>query len=270
MHNVSNDTITDKVQAQNPYEETFLTIVGNMYHHILEIGLLNEIDVDKEIELFLAGKEFTNKEKFFLKKLKEDLKFTLEEIRKQAKNISLDNYLFEKEIKIEKGNNLSITFKGFVDKIIYNHFESLRGGISVIILMIRIFTGTGCKVNVYFRLSLIHDPIGTQIGHFINTGSGQCSKENRQNGNPDQSDKSYKYFAHIHALFFVDFLFHAPTTLSFGDCILLYSPAITIYSLRFSSVFNAVVWVLSIPSVLSGWNNIFKVNSISLMSSQSE
>ena len=80
----------------NPYEETFLTIVGNMYHHILEIGLLNEIDVDKEIELFLAGKEFTNKEKFFLKKLTEDLKFTLEEIRKQAKNISLDNYLFEK------------------------------------------------------------------------------------------------------------------------------------------------------------------------------
>ena len=31
-------------------------------------------------------------------------------ILKLDNNISLDNYLFEKEIKIEKGNNLSITF----------------------------------------------------------------------------------------------------------------------------------------------------------------
>ena len=81
----------------NPYEETFLTIVGNLYHHILEIGLLNEIDVDKEIKNFLKDKSFSNKEKFFLDKLTDDLKFTLEEIRKQTKNISLDNYLFEKE-----------------------------------------------------------------------------------------------------------------------------------------------------------------------------
>ena len=37
-----------------------------------------------------------------LKKDKEEIA-RLEEIRKQTKNISLDNYLFEKEIKVEKG-----------------------------------------------------------------------------------------------------------------------------------------------------------------------
>ena len=103
-----------------PYEETFFTIIGNMYHHILEIGLFKKIDVEKEVNLFLKDKQFTYKEKYFLKKLIKDLEFTLDEIKKQTNEIALDKYLFEKEIKVEKGNNLSITFKGFVDKIIYN------------------------------------------------------------------------------------------------------------------------------------------------------
>lgn len=103
-----------------PYEETFFTIIGNMYHHILEIGLFKKIDVEKEVKLFLKDKQFTYKEKYFLKKLIKDLEFTLDEIKKQTNEIALGKYLFEKEIKVEKGNNLSITFKGFVDKIIYN------------------------------------------------------------------------------------------------------------------------------------------------------
>ena len=103
-----------------PYDETFFTIIGNMYHHILEIGLFKKIDVEKEVNLFLKDKQFTYKEKYFLKKLIKDLEFTLDEIKKQTNEIALDKYLFEKEIKVEKGNNLSITFKGFVDKIIYN------------------------------------------------------------------------------------------------------------------------------------------------------
>lgn len=103
-----------------PYEETFFTIIGNMYHHILEIGLFKKIDVEREVKLFLKDKQFTYKEKYFLKKLIKDLEFTLDEIKKQTNEIALDKYLFEKEIKVEKGNNLSITFKGFVDKIIYN------------------------------------------------------------------------------------------------------------------------------------------------------
>ena len=39
----------------------------------------------------ICGKICSGKS-YYSKKLKEDLKFTLEEIRKQAKNISLDNY----------------------------------------------------------------------------------------------------------------------------------------------------------------------------------
>ena len=141
----------------NPYEETFLTIVGNLYHHILEIGLLNEIDVDKEIKNFLKDKSFSNKEKFFLDKLTDDLKFTLEEIRKQTKNISLDNYLFEKEIKVEKGKNLSITFKGYVDKIIYKEEQGKK-----IAVLIDYKTG-----NTDIDLGYIKDGINLQLPVYL-------------------------------------------------------------------------------------------------------
>lgn len=190
----------------NPYEETFLTIVGNMYHHILEIGLLNEIDVDKEIELFLAGKEFTNKEKFFLKKLTEDLKFTLEEIRKQAKNISLDNYLFEKEIKIEKGNNLSITFKGFVDKIIYKEEQGKK-----IAVLIDYKTGNtdidlgyikyGIKLQLPVYLYLVNEELkdvsfaGFYLQKLINKDNKDLKLEGYSNSNVhilSMFDKSYE------------------------------------------------------------------------------
>ena len=141
----------------NPYEETFLTIVGNLYHHILEIGLLNEIDIDKEIKKFLKDKSFSNKEKFFLDKLTDDLKFTLEEIRKQTKNISLDNYLFEKEIKVEKGKNLSITFKGYVDKIIYKEEQGKK-----IAVLIDYKTG-----NTDIDLGYIKDGINLQLPVYL-------------------------------------------------------------------------------------------------------
>ena len=42
------------------------------------------------------------------------------------KNFSKNNQFIEKEIKIEKGNNLSITFKGFVDKIIYKEEQGKK------------------------------------------------------------------------------------------------------------------------------------------------
>lgn len=190
----------------NPYEETFMTIVGNMYHHILEIGLLNEIDVDKEIATFLEGKEFTNKEKFFLKKLTEDLKFTLEEIRNQAKSISLDNYLFEKEIKIEKGNNLSITFKGFVDKIIYKGEQGKK-----IAVLIDYKTGNtdidlgyikyGIKLQLPVYLYLVNEELkdvsfaGFYLQKLINKDNKDLKLEGYSNSNVhilSMFDKSYE------------------------------------------------------------------------------
>lgn len=140
-----------------PYEETFFTIIGNMYHHILEIGLFKKIDVEKEVNLFLKDKQFTYKEKYFLKKLIKDLEFTLDEIKKQTNEIALDKYLFEKEIKVEKGNNLSITFKGFVDKIIYNDDKAKK-----IAVLIDYKTG-----NIDIDLSYIKYGINMQLPVYL-------------------------------------------------------------------------------------------------------
>lgn len=115
----------DKILKLNQFDETFYTIIGNVFHYILQIGLFEDIDVYEKINEYLKDKKFNNKEEFFKEKLIKELIFILQEVRLQTKDILLDNYLFEKEIIITKESKLHITFKGFIDKIIYSDNPSI-------------------------------------------------------------------------------------------------------------------------------------------------
>lgn len=108
------------------YEDTFMTTLGSLFHYVLERAF-NKDDFDMEVEyknyIDTCGKDFSIKEKFFLKKLKGELKFIIKSIKKQMEYCSLDKSLFEEKIYVDKsskdGNGLSVTFMGVVDKIIY-------------------------------------------------------------------------------------------------------------------------------------------------------
>ncbi len=104
----------------NIYEETFLIFIGNLFHHILEVCLLTDLDVNDEVRKYTKNKVLTNKEQFFIDNLKEELNFIVNTIKNQAEEILLNKYLLEQEIIVTKGNNLKVTFKGIIDKIIYN------------------------------------------------------------------------------------------------------------------------------------------------------
>ena len=99
----------------NKYEETFMTLIGNLFHTILANP---EIDLDVSYHNFLENKVFNAKEKFFLTKLKDEVQFAKEVIQKQQARGVLDKALYEEKINIPLTDN--ITFTGIIDKVMYH------------------------------------------------------------------------------------------------------------------------------------------------------
>ncbi len=106
----------------NCYEETFMTYIGSLFHYVL--SKKDNLSLEDSITEFMNNnpKEFTNKEKFFLEKLKKDLEFILDVIKKQKDYTNFHNALYEKYIEIPKGND---KFIGIVDKILLNDNKTL-------------------------------------------------------------------------------------------------------------------------------------------------
>lgn len=110
----------------NIYEETFDTYIGSMFHYCLEKGLQEEKSVDDLIEKFINQneRELSKKEKFYVNKIKEDIRFTLEVIKEQIENSNLKQMLFEDKVEVIKEGDIKVTFKGFIDKIVYEEKDN--------------------------------------------------------------------------------------------------------------------------------------------------
>ena len=103
----------------NPYEETFYTIIGSLFHHVLENTLKNNDDYKKYWDEYISTLTLSNKEKFFIDNLEETCKFTVETIKKQLEYSSLDQTKYEEKIYINKDKNTKVTFMGIIDKLMY-------------------------------------------------------------------------------------------------------------------------------------------------------
>lgn len=101
------------------FEESFMTIVGNVFHFCLSHMNDDDFDLEKVYEDYLKEKEFNNKEKFFLEKLKKDLSFVIETIKKHQFISGFTNILYEKKVDLTLMESPYVHFKGFVDKIMY-------------------------------------------------------------------------------------------------------------------------------------------------------
>lgn len=106
------------------YEETFMTNIGTIFHEVLSKMNDDNFNLDTEYENSInnLNKEFTIKEKFFLNKLKSELEFIIDTIKKQTELSELDNYLYEEKIYTNIEGNINITFMGIVDKIMYKEY----------------------------------------------------------------------------------------------------------------------------------------------------
>ncbi len=103
----------------NKYEETFMTLIGNLFHYILSIAFSDNFDFEREFEDYIKDKQLTNKEKFFINKLKEDLKYTIDIIKEQDKTTNLKNALYEQKIFVSQNHKIQVTFMGIIDKLKY-------------------------------------------------------------------------------------------------------------------------------------------------------
>ncbi len=113
------------------YEETFPIFIGNLFHYILSLAFNSNFDFEKEWNNYIEQKVLSNKEKFFLNKLKSELLFIIETIKNQMKRSSFDKGLYEQKIFINKNKNIKVTFMGVVDKILYKE-ESNKTLVAII------------------------------------------------------------------------------------------------------------------------------------------
>lgn len=110
----------------NIFEETFYTVLGNLFHYILSIAFDREIDLHEEYNKYLdkCTYPFNSREKFFLNMLESELDFIINTIKKQNEVNSLKNNYYEEKIVVDKSkNDMDIVFKGFVDKLMTNDRE---------------------------------------------------------------------------------------------------------------------------------------------------
>lgn len=112
----------------NIFEESFYTILGNLFHYILSIYFKKEINIEEEYNNYLSklNYNFNSREKFFLSNLVNDLKFIINTIEKHNEVTTLNNIYFEEKIEVDKSReDFTITFKGFVDKLMTNDNEDI-------------------------------------------------------------------------------------------------------------------------------------------------
>ena len=142
----------------NIYEETFYQLVGTLFHAILE-KMPEETDYDKvwTEELTKLNHEFTIKENFFLRKLKEELKFIIKVIKEQENFTDLHDELHEERVYTNIPGNIKITFTGIIDKIKYKKDDD-----KTIVAIIDYKTG-----NPNLDLSTIKYGIGMQLPVYL-------------------------------------------------------------------------------------------------------
>ena len=135
-------------------EDTILWKMGEQIDDLYSKVYRNAINSEYK------DKKFTNMEKFFLENAKENMRFSLDTIKKQMKYCKLNKVLTEKKVYISKDKNLKITFSGIIDKVLYNEENptivaiiDYKTGNSVDIDLGYMEYGIGLQLPIYLYLA---------------------------------------------------------------------------------------------------------------------
>ena len=103
------------------YNDTIDTLIGNAFHHTLEVYERDKEDPSKIYDEYIKSTDMTltNKDKFFIKTLKEEILFIIDVLDKQYEHFSITKQEFEASKVLEVKSPFNTTIKGRVDKIIY-------------------------------------------------------------------------------------------------------------------------------------------------------
>ncbi len=112
-------------------EEKFSAFIGTLFHHVLEVCLKKESDIDKVIDDFINDKSFSFKELFYINKLRDDIKFAFNTIKYQMGYSKFNEFSFENKLLVNKNKKINCVFKGFADKIMF--YEYMGRKLAVIV-----------------------------------------------------------------------------------------------------------------------------------------
>lgn len=138
--------------------DEFKRHIGSIFHYVLEKGLKEEIDIEKTVLEYIKNNniDLTSRDKFFLNNLKKELPLLLEIIKKQDTYILLKNRLYEEAISVDYKKDIDVTFKGIIDKVLYeNDIYSLvdyKTGSSNIDLTLNYY-GINMQLAIYLYLA---------------------------------------------------------------------------------------------------------------------
>ena len=112
--------ISNIIKLKEEYEDTINIIFGNIVHSILK-RVYNEEDIDKiineEIKNYLTDKKLTNKDLFYINKYNLEIKKMINILKNQISDFTAEHLEEKFSFDIIK-NDINITVKGFIDKVI--------------------------------------------------------------------------------------------------------------------------------------------------------
>ena len=141
----------------NPYEESIHTMIGSLFHYVLEKTLKNNDFYKKYWDEYINNFNLTNKEKFLINNLEETCKFTVDVLRKQLEYSSLDKTKYEEKIYVCK--NTKVTFMGIIDKLMYKEgYETILAVVdyktgNTSIDLNKTFYGLNMQLPIYLYLA---------------------------------------------------------------------------------------------------------------------
>ena len=104
------------------YEETFAIYIGNLFHYVLSKAFEPGFDFNKEYNSYIE-RELTIKEEFFINKLKDELVFIIDTIKKQYSHSNFKNAIYENKFSINKDSSIKVDFIGYIDKLLYEEYN---------------------------------------------------------------------------------------------------------------------------------------------------
>ena len=105
------------------YEETFAIFIGNLFHYILSICFEDNFNFDKEYDNYILKYDSNNKDKFFFNKLRKDLLFIIDTIKKQYSYSNFKDAKYENKFSINKDKTIKVKFIGFIDKLLLHEYK---------------------------------------------------------------------------------------------------------------------------------------------------
>ncbi len=152
--------------------DEFKRHIGSIFHYVLEKGLKQNIDINQTVIEYIKSNNISlnSKEEFFLKNLCLELPFLIDIIRKQDNYILLKNRLYEESISVNFNDELDVTFKGVIDKIIYqdNMYALIdyKTGSASIDLSLNYY-GINMQLAIYLYLAKTKFPDASFAGFYL-------------------------------------------------------------------------------------------------------